>query len=191
MPAITYGVPDVAPDDPSPLSFKLAESNVILEFIADLYPEAGLLPADPVQRAKVRFFMQIVGSKFFSHFDKWVDEGDPQARVALLEGIEFIQGLLPDSGAPKFAVGDCYTLADACITPFIQQLQICIEYDYGEFPAGDGPKLGETLKGPKYAKFMAYGLVATGRDIAKQLYNPVSAKWGVWPIHDNDHCWMP
>ncbi|KAG6805318.1 hypothetical protein H0H93_005077, partial [Arthromyces matolae] len=36
VPAIAYGGPAVAPDDPSPESTKLAESLVLLEFIADL-----------------------------------------------------------------------------------------------------------------------------------------------------------
>ncbi|KAH7925069.1 hypothetical protein BV22DRAFT_465355 [Leucogyrophana mollusca] len=53
VPAITYGGPDVPPEDPSPLSEKLAESAVVLEFVADIYPESGLLPKDPVLRAKV------------------------------------------------------------------------------------------------------------------------------------------
>jgi hypothetical protein len=40
VPTMTYGGPKVDPTNPSPESFKLAESLVLLEFIADLFPSA-------------------------------------------------------------------------------------------------------------------------------------------------------
>ena len=46
-----FGSPKSDPEHPSPESEKIAESLVMLEFVADLYPETGLLPKDPVQRA--------------------------------------------------------------------------------------------------------------------------------------------
>ena len=42
---------------------KLNESLVINEFIADIFPEAHLLPADPVKRATARLFAALVDSK--------------------------------------------------------------------------------------------------------------------------------
>ncbi|RUS33737.1 thioredoxin-like protein [Jimgerdemannia flammicorona] len=35
----------------------IAESLVIIELVADLYPGSGLLPADPIKRAEIRFFI--------------------------------------------------------------------------------------------------------------------------------------
>ncbi|KAG2364201.1 hypothetical protein BDR07DRAFT_1375254 [Suillus spraguei] len=110
VPVVTYGGPNGEPDDPSSLSTKIAESNVILEFLADLYPDSGLLPKDPVLRAKGR----------------------------------------------DFAVGDHYTIADACISPHLARLKIVIETDIGNFPVGMGYKLGEELEGAKFAKFKKY-----------------------------------
>ncbi|ELU43933.1 Glutaredoxin domain-containing protein [Rhizoctonia solani AG-1 IA] len=54
IPAIAYGGPKVDPANPSPESIKLAESLVLLEFIADLYPNSGLLSTNPVERAQAR-----------------------------------------------------------------------------------------------------------------------------------------
>lgn len=153
MPAITYGGPDVPPEEPSPLSTKLAESNVILEFLADAYPEAKLAPVDPVQRAKVRFFMDAVTRKYAPVFLAWILNKEPHAVENLLKGIEFFQGLLSETG--EYAVGESYTIADACIAPYIYQLHLSIEQDIGKFPVGNGPKFGELLKGPKYTKFRA------------------------------------
>lgn len=36
----------------------IPESGVLLELVADLFPESGLNPSDPVQRAEARYFAQ-------------------------------------------------------------------------------------------------------------------------------------
>ncbi|KAG1856345.1 hypothetical protein DFJ58DRAFT_784613 [Suillus subalutaceus] len=169
VPVVTYGGPNVEPDDPSPLSAKIAESNVILEFLADLYPDSGLLPKDPVLRAKVRFFMDastkhIEGSCYAFILGK-------ESYDNILKGIEFIQELLEEGG--DFAVGDHYTIADACISPFLARLKMVTETDLGRararrFPVGMGYKLGEELKGPKFAKFMKYVQQMVNRPSLKQ-----------------------
>ena len=153
VPAITYGGPDVDPEDPSPLSFKLAESRVILQFIAELYPESGLLPNDPVERAKVLFFMDTVDRHFDGPGIEW-RVGRTESYEGYLKGVEMVQGLLPESG--EFAVGDRYTIADACIAPLLSRLKVTCETDIGRFQVGQGHKLGEELKTPKFAKFMRY-----------------------------------
>ncbi|KAG1823895.1 uncharacterized protein BJ212DRAFT_1296416 [Suillus subaureus] len=51
--------PSIDPEDPSSLSAKITEMNVILEFLVDLYPDSELLPKDPVSCAKVRFFVDV------------------------------------------------------------------------------------------------------------------------------------
>lgn len=172
VPAIAYGGPDVAPEEPSPLSFKLAESNVILDFLAEAYPEANLIPADPVQRAKVRFVIETFTRKYLPAYLTWVMDGEPQAAESHLNAIEFLQELLSDSG--KYAVGDSYTIADACMTPFICRLQLSIDYDIGRFLIGNGPKFGESLKDPKYAKFVTYMGAVTARPVAKETWDAVS-----------------
>ena len=51
VPVVVYGSPQIGPRAPSPESAKIAESLVLLEFIASLYPDSGLLPKDSVERA--------------------------------------------------------------------------------------------------------------------------------------------
>ncbi|KAG0693325.1 hypothetical protein DFH29DRAFT_816395, partial [Suillus ampliporus] len=152
VPAVTYGGPDVNSEDPSPLSAKIAESNVILEFVADLYPDSGLLPKDPVQRANVHFFLNAVTKHVEEPCYAFLRGLGPYENV--LKGFEFVQELLEDDR--DFAVGDHYTIADACISPHLARLKIVTETDLGKFPVGMGHKLGEELKGPKFAKFMKY-----------------------------------
>jgi glutathione S-transferase len=167
VPAITYGGPNVEPDDPSALSAKIAESNVILQFLADLYPESGLLPKDPVLRAKVRFFIDATTKHFEGPFYAFVLGNESYENI--LKGIEFIQELLEEGR--DFAVGDHYTIADACISPYLARLKIVTESDLGKFPIGMGHKLGEELKGLKFAKFLKYLERALDRPSLKQAHN--------------------
>ncbi|KAH7925067.1 glutathione S-transferase C-terminal-like protein [Leucogyrophana mollusca] len=152
VPAVAYGGPDVPPETPSPKSTKIAESLVLVEFVADLYPESGLLPKDPVLRAKARFFIEVVSSKFSPSYVGFVLRGESYDNV--LKGVEAIQELLPESG--KYAIGDEFTIADAAFTPFFARLKIAAENEFGKYELGSGRKLLDALESPKYAKFNAY-----------------------------------
>ncbi|KAJ2556254.1 hypothetical protein EV175_002082 [Coemansia sp. RSA 1933] len=44
----------------------LIESLVIAEFVADKFPEANLLPSDATERAQLRLFIELFGSRFNS-----------------------------------------------------------------------------------------------------------------------------
>ncbi|KAF9235617.1 glutathione S-transferase C-terminal-like protein [Melanogaster broomeanus] len=139
VPAIAYGGPDVLPEDPSPESTKLAESLVLVEFVADLYPQANLLPGDPVLRAQARFFIEVAGSKFGSSYMKF---------------IRAVQISCQDSG--KYAIGDQYTIADVAFTPFFARFKSVAESEIGKYEIGQGHALLKTLESPKYAKFNTY-----------------------------------
>ncbi|KIJ15137.1 maleylacetoacetate isomerase [Paxillus involutus ATCC 200175] len=152
VPAIAYGGPDVAPENPSPESTKLAESLVLVEFVADLYPQADLLPQDPVLRAKTRFFIEVVSSKFGPAHGKFVIRGE--GYQDLLAGVEAVQEILPDSG--KYAIGDQYTIADIALTPIVARTKLASENELGRFEAGQGGAFLKALDSPKYAKFNAY-----------------------------------
>ncbi|KAF9230466.1 hypothetical protein BU15DRAFT_83598 [Melanogaster broomeanus] len=173
IPAITYGEPeDSNPEDPSPDAFKLIESQVILEFVADLYPESGLLPTDPTSRARVRFFMDAV-SRYIETpaimFVRGQDSYEP-----LLRGIEVIQGLLSDPVSDTgtcFAVGERYTIADAAIVPFIVRLELASKTDLGKFAPGMGIRLGEELKAPRYERFRKYMDCTLERESTKKTFD--------------------
>ncbi|KAH7921390.1 thioredoxin-like protein [Leucogyrophana mollusca] len=166
-PAISYGGPEVAPEDPSPQSEKIAESAVILEFIADLYPESGLLPKDPVLRARVRYFIDVVANKLVLPSFAFSNGVEPYENI--LKGVDAIQDLLPETG--DFAVGDTYTIADATLIPFAARLQIVWKTELGKFAPGEGRKLGEELQGPKYTKFMRYLNTMMERPSTKATYD--------------------
>ncbi|KAG6853414.1 hypothetical protein C0991_004582 [Blastosporella zonata] len=150
VPAIAYGGPIVSPDEPSPESEKLAESLVLLEFIADI--SGKLLPTDPVLRAKARFFIDAVSNTIQSSFGAVVVRGESVEKV--LTAVEKIQSLLPAEG---FAVGPDFTIADAALIPFLARLEIILKHDLGAFDEGTGPKALETLTTDvKFARYRKY-----------------------------------
>lgn len=143
VPAIAYGGPKVSPDKPAPESKKIAESLVLLEFISDLYPSVSLLPKEPVLRAKARFFIDTVSTKFNPAYFSYVIRGDGSLDN-LLKAFEAIQALLPPAGG--FAVGE-WSIADAALIPFVARMFVALKNDLGAYPVGEGPKLLETILG--------------------------------------------
>jgi maleylacetoacetate isomerase len=107
----------------------LTQSLAIIDYLDHRHPEPRLVPADPVQRARVleiaqtiaceihpidniRVLKYLTGKLGVSEADKsvwykhWVDEG--------LGAVERLLSRLPNSA---FCVGDVPTLADCCLVP--------------------------------------------------------------------------
>ncbi|KZT07935.1 glutathione S-transferase C-terminal-like protein [Laetiporus sulphureus 93-53] len=150
VPAIAYGGPNVAADQPSPDSTKLAESLVLVEFIADLYPHAHLLPEDPVLRARARFFIDAVSTKLVPAWNAFL-RGNGSADD-YLNAVEKIQALLAPEG---FAVGP-YSIADVAVAPFLARAEVALKNDVGAYPEGQGPFVLQKLAEPRFARFEKY-----------------------------------
>ncbi|RPD52410.1 hypothetical protein L226DRAFT_555686 [Lentinus tigrinus ALCF2SS1-7] len=151
IPAITYGGPKVAPDNPSPESAKLSESLAIIEFIADIFPESGLLPADPVVRARARMINNYFDTRFFPAF--WDFFIEARAKPADILGVlETVQGLLPETG---FAVG-AWSIADVAIAPFLVRVVMLLENGLGKQQEEEGKEVLRALREPRFARVMKY-----------------------------------
>ena len=105
----------------------LTQSLAIIEYLDEVSPTPSLLPADPVQRAKVRAVAQAVACdihpvqnlKVLQRLrDLGLGEEVVQAWAAAVieEGLDAVDKLLADQPGP-FAFGDAPTLADLCIVP--------------------------------------------------------------------------
>ena len=132
---------------------KLNESLVINEFIADIFPEAHLLPADPVKRAKARLFATFVDTTFFDAFRTFfVVPGTPAE--TLLSALEALQARISAEG--KFVLGEEWSLADATIVPFGLRCVALLENDIGKYAPEEGRKALDALKSPRFARLMKY-----------------------------------
>ncbi|GJE93725.1 glutathione S-transferase family protein [Phanerochaete sordida] len=156
VPVIAYGGPAVPPDEPSPLSTKLNESLVLVEFLADLYPASGLLPADPVLRAKARLFIDAVSTTFLGPASagiRGVLHGGGDA-TPLVRALEALQALLPPTG---FAIGE-FSAADVALAPSLARVEMTLENNLGEYPAEarEGERILRLIRGPGLERWAQY-----------------------------------
>ncbi|KAI1789475.1 hypothetical protein LXA43DRAFT_1062840 [Ganoderma leucocontextum] len=150
IPAITYGGPKHPPGEPSEEATTLIESMVIVEFLAEVFPSANLLPRDLILRAKARIFASVVDSKGTDGFRGFFFTG--ASASGLLAFFETLQALLPPTG---FAVGE-WSIADIAAGPFLVRVLMLLEHDIGKYPVGEGKKTFEALRGPRFARIMKY-----------------------------------
>ncbi|KAI0833603.1 thioredoxin-like protein [Trametes gibbosa] len=139
VPAITFGGPEVPPDQPSSESEKLTESLALLEFIAEVFPEAKLLPAGPILRSRARAFISIYQNYVNDPFRQVYFFAKPAD--ALLQALEKLQGALPPTG---FAVGE-WCIADAAVAPFLSHLFLYLREGLGKYSLEDRDKMRDAL----------------------------------------------
>ncbi|KAJ7268045.1 hypothetical protein C8J57DRAFT_1450391 [Mycena rebaudengoi] len=141
-----YGGPAVPPDEPSPNSVKIAESLVLVDFVADLYPDSALLPKDPILRAKARFFIGGVSTKLLPAWVSTIVQGESFAPLRYL---------LPAD--TTYAVNDDYTTADIAATSFLARIEVMLQHDLGAYSAGAGTKAyTEIYSGARFARLVRY-----------------------------------
>lgn len=105
----------------------LTQSLAIIEYLEECHPTPALLPGDPVQRARIRAFAQVIACdihpiqnlkilsrlRALGHDDAVVNEW---ARTTIAEGLEACEALIAREKGP-FCFGDTPTLADVCLIP--------------------------------------------------------------------------
>ena len=172
---MVYGSRKSDPENPSPESARIAESLILLEFVADLYPDSGLLPKDPVERARVRFFIDAASTKLFPAFVAFFYRGE--ASEPFVAALAELQDLLPP--AAQFAVGDHFTIADAAIAPFIGRWELNLRNDVGKFAKGTGPRVyEEVFKSERFARFQKLYENISSRESFKNSFDAVRMIFG-------------
>jgi maleylacetoacetate isomerase len=105
----------------------LTQSLAIIEYLAETRPEAGIMPADPIDRHFVRTLSYAIAMEIHpvcnSHVVAHVVEltGDPESREAWMqrfigEGLANVERMLANRSR-RFAFGDRPTMADFCLVP--------------------------------------------------------------------------
>lgn len=151
VPAITFGGPQVPPEEPSPESQKLYESLALLEFVADAFPESKLLPADPVLRARARTFISLYHSYVHEQFRNVFFRGAP-VTDAFFQGFETLQSALPPTG---FAAGE-WSLAEAAVAPFLARVMLYLDAGFGWYSEADGESMRAALASARFARLQQY-----------------------------------
>jgi len=148
----------------------LAESLILVEFVADLFPQSSLLPADPVLRARARFFVDQC-TQISTNFLGIIPRGEMDG---LFPGIRALQQLLPAEGNGPYIIGDTFTIADIAIAPLVGLLSVALENDVGAFAEGEGRKAFNTIQtDAQYASFKRYVEAIQDRESFKTTCKPV------------------
>lgn len=119
----------------------LCESQVILEYLEDAYPQVPLLPADPFERAKVRelvafteLHLELVARRVYAQafFGGTVSQGTIDATRRDLE-----RGVAAFARLAKFApflAGDRFTMADCVAVVHLPVISMAGKAIWGEDP---------------------------------------------------------
>jgi len=111
-------------------TFVLAESVVIDEYLDERYPDPGLWPADPAERA--------LGRMLVFRFDELsrpyyaLRRGDDGARERLDSALAMLEGMLQGQ---RFLSGREFGLADVAYVPWILRARDRMDVDLERFPA--------------------------------------------------------
>ena len=113
--------------------FVLYESTAILGYLERLYPQPPLVPEDPRERALVDMHMKLCDLQMarqaavimfpmrFLPRERWDEKAMAQARSEIEKHLAVVEEQL---GERQFLVGDHFTLAEVCYTPFVQFLPL-------------------------------------------------------------------
>ena len=123
-------------------SFVLPESDVIMEYLEERYPEPALLPVDPAARALVRLLIFRFDSNFgdaYYAFRRGEDRGE-EWLVHCLSAMERNAGEWPFD----------YGLADIAYAPWLIRLRDLLGFDLSPYPAVEA-RLGQLVERPAIA----------------------------------------
>jgi glutathione S-transferase len=93
----------------------------MVQLVAELYPESGLLPPHPVERAKARFFIDVVNNQFGPAYFDYLTKGKPGSEM--LRSAAILEKML----VGKFVLGNTFTAADVAIAPILLSAELALE----------------------------------------------------------------
>jgi len=140
--------------------FALPESDTIVEFLADSFPDSGLLPATPEARAQARLIARVAELYVMPSLQPLFAQMNPQGRDQKVvdEAIEKLKGALVHlnvfMGDGPYAVGETITTADCALIPILFFIQVAGQV------FGQGDLLADLLKLSAYAELLKMDPVA-------------------------------
>ncbi|KAJ7148120.1 hypothetical protein C8R43DRAFT_889144 [Mycena crocata] len=167
--SLPFGGPQVSPELPSPDSVKITESLILVEFVADLHPDSSILPKDPVQRAKIRFFIDAVGNNLVPASLGPVVHGQPFE--PFWEALDAVKALLPVDKI--FAVGDEFTAADIAIAPFLARMEVWLKNDIGAFKEVRTAPPSVSFGGQRFVRLVKYFDAIKARESFRTTFDAV------------------
>jgi glutathione S-transferase len=133
-----------------------------------------ILPRDAVGRAKARFFIDMVDTKFLpTWYGVFFQKDGGGSFDAFMDVIEEMQRLMSSEG--EYVMGKEFTIADICLAPSLGMIWVALENDFGKYGVGEGRKVYEKLNGEeKYERIRRYVDKIRERESFKSTFEKVS-----------------
>jgi glutathione S-transferase len=131
---------------------RLIESEVILEYLEDAYPQKPLLPKDPLARAKVRelnavieLHMELVARRLYGAFfgQPPSDSAKQAVEKDLAKGLRAFKAL---AKFDPFVAGKEFTVADCAAAVHLPVISLATKLAYGKDVLEDLPQVKPYLK---------------------------------------------
>jgi glutathione S-transferase len=131
---------------------RLCESEVILEYLEEAYPQKPLLPKDPLARAKVReltavieLHMELVARRVYGVFfgQPVSDAAKQSAEKDLAKGLRAFKAL---AKFDPFVAGKEFTIADCAAAVHLPVISLATKLVYGKDAFEDMPQVKPYLK---------------------------------------------
>ena len=131
---------------------RLCESEVILEYLEEAYPQQPLLPKDPLARAKVRelttvieLHMELVARRVYGVFfgQPVSDEAKQSVEKDLAKGLRAFKAL---AKFDPFVAGKEFTIADCAAAVHLPVISLASKLNFGKDMLDDIPQVKPYLK---------------------------------------------
>jgi glutathione S-transferase len=156
--------------------FALPESDTIVEYLADVFPDSGLRPATPEGKAKARLIARIAEVYVMPTLQPLFQQMNPAGRDQKVvdEALEKLKGALVHlnvfMGDSPYAAGQAITTADCALIPILFFLQMAGPV------FGQGDLLAGLMKLSDYAEVLKMDPVA--QKIGSEMMEGLRARQG-------------
>ncbi|OLY80566.1 Glutathione S-transferase omega-1 [Smittium mucronatum] len=149
----------------------IVESFLMIEYIAEQYPESKLMPESPLDKYKVRFFVEYFGTKviplMFKLIHAYKDETvKAEAYSEIVEELRVVnKKLLENSDTGPFFFGKDFTIADIATITFVERLEMALEITNLEIKSVSGLERYNVWKSTIMAKPSYISSLATREEL--------------------------
>lgn len=105
----------------------LYESNIINEYIDERFPHPQLMPGDPMERARVRLFLQNFEKELFTHVTTLEERNTKASDAAALDKArnhirDRLTQMAPLFLKNKYILGENFSMLDVALAPLLWRL---------------------------------------------------------------------
>lgn len=148
----------------------LPESDVILAYLEDRFPNPTLFPGDAIQRANIRLVARLMDAYSAPSYGPFVENSDPAAIATARERIDQALGYVDHFRIDgEFASGPAFSAADCALIPFFHIMEL-LQGGFGLFDyVSSRPKLAAWWTRTRGSELGVFATEAMDAAVAKMF----------------------